>query len=252
MLPSRLFLPVLLLAGPALAEDLEAGRILEDARRRYRVENAIQTVEMTLVSRTGKERVRSFELELRRDGEVLRSYARFTAPSDVAGTQLVLVDHPDREDHQLLYLPALERVTRVAGKARSGSFMGSDFRYSDLELDAGDGASHALLREDDQTWVVRTTCGPDAAEHHFDTWVTKSDSLPRRVEWFDADGQLTRHMTVERVELRDGVPVPMESRMDDLKRGTSTRLEITSIDVNVPPERLPDEHFTAAFMERNG
>jgi outer membrane lipoprotein-sorting protein len=250
----KILLAALVLAWSSVvgAADRSAKEILEDARRRYRVENAVQTMKMTLVSRSGKERVRELEIKVRRDGDILSSYTRFLAPSDVAGTQLVLVDHPGQDDDQLLYLPALERVTRISGKARSGSFMGSDFRYSDFELDTGAGSTHALLEENAEWWVVETSCGPGEPDARFVTHVSRADSLPRRVEWFDDTGALTRRMTVEQVDVKDGVPVPTLSRMEDLKRETSTRLEITTIDLGVTAEQVPDEVFTTAYMERNG
>ncbi len=243
---------VLVWSSLAGAADRSAKEILQDARRKYRVENAVQTMTMTLVSRSGKERVRELEIKVRRDGETTSSYTRFVSPSDVAGTQLVLVDLPDQEDDQLLYLPALERVTRIAGKARSGSFMGSDFRYSDFELDTGEGSSHALLEEDAEWWVIETTCGPGEPDPRFVTHISKADSLPRKVEWFDKAGAVTRRMTVEQVDMKAGVPVPTLSRMEDIKRSTSTRLEITTIELGVTAEQVPDEVFTSAYMERNG
>ncbi len=227
-------------------------QILEDARRRYRVENAVQQVRMTLVSRSGKERTRELELKVRRDGDVVNSYTRFTSPSDVAGTQLVLVDHPDQEDDQLLYLPALERVTRIAGKARSGSFMGSDFRYSDFEFDERDGATHSMAEETPEFWVVETTMAPGSDWARYLTRISRADEIPRQVEYYDAQGTLVRRMTVEQVDMHDGVPVPTISRMEDLKRGTSTRMEITEVQVNITVDQLPDEVFTQAYMERNG
>jgi hypothetical protein len=243
---------VSLLARPLAAGEPTAAEVLLEARRRYRVENTAQTLRMTLVSRSGKERVRELELELRRDGEVLSAYTRFVSPPDVAGTQLVVVDHPDREDEQLLYLPALGRVTRIGSKARSGSFMGSDFRYADLELDAGEGASHTLLEQSQDWWVVETVPAPGGDAARFVTHISRGDSLPRRVEWYDQAGDLTRRMTVREVAEHDGVSVPIISVMEDLKRGSSTRLEILEIRLGLGPDELPDEHFTAAYMEGRG
>ncbi len=243
---------VLIWSSLAGAADRSAKEILTEARRKYRVENAVQTMKMTLVSKSGKERVRELEIKVRRDGDTLSSYTRFLSPSDVAGTQLVLVDLPDQEDDQLLYLPALERVTRIAGKARSGSFMGSDFRYSDFELDTGEGSSQTLLEENDEWWIIETTCGPKDPDTKFVTHISRADSLPRKVEWFDDSGAITRRMTVDQVDMKDGVPVPTISRMEDLKRSTSTQLHITEIDLGVTAEQVPDEVFTAAYMERNG
>ena len=116
------------------AHALTAEEIIDNARDVQQVNNGIQQMEMTLVSRNGSKRERKFEMRIRKDGEVVRSYVRFSHPSDVAGTQLVIVDNPDTVDEQLLYLPALKRTNRIAGKARKGSFMGSDFSFEDLAL----------------------------------------------------------------------------------------------------------------------
>jgi hypothetical protein len=40
--------------------------------------------------------------------------------------------------------------------------------------------------------------------------------------------------------------------MEDLQRGSSTILEITSIQLGLGPEALPDALFTAAYLERVG
>jgi hypothetical protein len=234
------------------AAEPSAEALLEEARARYRVQDASQTLRMTLESRSGSRRVRELEVMLRRDGPTLSSYTRVTSPPAVAGTQLLLVDHADRPDELLLWLPALRRVTPVRGRARDGAFMGSDFRYRDLELDAGEGASHRLVERTETSWVVETTCGPGAPEPRFVTRIDRADSLPRQVEWFDEQGQVTRRLTVERVELHDGVPVPMISRMEDLRRGSSTTLEITAIQLGLGPEALPDALFTAEYLERVG
>ncbi len=97
---------VLALAAWLLAADAHAAstpeQILDEARKAQRIDRSIQKIRMTLVSRGGAERVREFELRVRRDGDVLKSWTRFSHPSDVAGTQLVVVDNPDQVDDQLL------------------------------------------------------------------------------------------------------------------------------------------------------
>ena len=80
----------------------------------------VQKVRMVLVSRSGSERVREFETRVRRDGEVVKSWTRFSHPSDVAGTQLVLIDHPDQSDEQLLYLPALQLLDQLFAPSTTG------------------------------------------------------------------------------------------------------------------------------------
>jgi len=240
----------LLLVAPCVASATTPAEILEGARKAQKIDRSIQVVRMTLVSRGGAERVREFELRVRRDDDVLKSWTRFQHPSDVAGTQLVVVDHPDRVDEQLLYLPALKRVNRIAGKARSGSFMGSDFRFEDLELAGASDATATLVSEDATTWVLDAIPGADSSYGRLRMHVSRADYLPRKVEYFDKKGSAVKVLDVDEVVLDGDAALPKRSTMRDLKRGTSTRMEILSHRLNVPDEEIPDETFTAAWMER--
>ncbi len=252
-------LPCLLAAILTLALGADAGaadRSLDDivaqAQRSRQVDNSIQRVRMVLVSKTGGERVREFELRIRRDGEVVQSWTRFSQPSDVAGTQLVLVDRPDSADEQLLYLPALKRVTRIAGKARKGSFMGSDFSFEDLEVSAAAQATHTLAQETDRVWIVDSVPAGDSSYGRLRTTIRKSDELPEQIEFFDTAGVAIKVLRITETAKDGDVLLPIRSEMTDLKKGTSTRLEVLEHRLNVPPAEIPAETFTAAFMERNG
>jgi hypothetical protein len=254
MRAARALLPLLLaaLSWPAGAEEMDLDQILAEARETRQVENSIQKVRMVLVSRTGKERVREFEARVRRDGEVVKSWTRFSHPSDVAGTQLVLVDHPDAADEQLLYLPALKRVNRIAGRARSGSFMGSDFAFEDLEISGADDAKASLVSETDAHWVIDAVPGGDSSYGRVRFTVRKADKVPTTVEFFDATGAPLKRLTIEDTARAGDVVLPTRSTMEHLQKGTKTRLEVLEHRLNVPADEIPDATFTAAFMERSG
>lgn len=242
---------LLALTLSALAQQ-SAAEIIEQAKQTQKVDNSIQQIRMVLVSKNGAERVRELEMRIRRDEEVLSSYTRFSHPSDVSGTQLIVVDNPDSLDEQLLYLPALKRVQRIAGRARTGAFMGSDFAYEDLEISGVDEAVHALISEDAQNWVIDTTPGTDSSYSRIRTTVSKADYLPRKVEYFDKKGEALKVLTVEETAMDGETVIPVRSVMRNLQKGTSTRMEILEHQLNVSPEQIPDETFTASFMERNG
>ena len=237
-------------AAPAAAAT-DPREILERAEQGRKVDNSAQRVRMVLVSRAGAERVREFELKVRRDGEVLKSYTRFLSPADVAGTQLVVVDHPDTRDEQLMFMPALKRTTRVAGKARGGSFMGSDFAFEDLEVSAAKDATHTLVSEDSVAWVIDTVPNPESSYGRLRTTVRKSDALPVRVDYFDKAGKPLKSLEVTAVTVTDGVSFPKTSVMTHHVAGTKTRLEVLDSRKNLPASELPDALFTASWMERH-
>lgn len=239
------------LAFSAPASATTPDEILTKARAAQKVDRSIQSVRMVLVSKGGAERVREFELRVRRDDAVLKTWTRFTAPADVAGTQLVVVDHPDQADEMLLYMPALKRVNRIAGRARSGAFMGSDFRYEDLEMASAEDATATLVSEDATTWVLDAVPGEDSSYGRLRVHVARADFLPRKVEYFDKKGTALKVLEIQKVELDGEVPLPVLSVMTDLRRGTKTRLEVLQHRLNVPAEEIPDETFTAAWMERS-
>ncbi len=239
-----------LLLAPARAETAES--IIERARSVQRVENGIQTMEMVLVSRNGAERTRTFEMRVRKDGERVQSYVRFSKPADVAGTQLIMVDHPDSADEQLLYLPALKRTNRIAGKARKGAFMGSDFSYEDLEISDAADAQHVIVSEDENSWTIDTTPGSDSSYSRIQSVVSKTDYLPRMVKFYDGKGQHKKTLEVLETATDKGTVIPIRSVMRNEPRGTATRMNVSAWRLNVDASEIPAETFTVGFMERNG
>lgn len=236
--------------GPAAAAT-DPKAVLQAAEEGRRVDNSAQRLRMVLISKSGAERVREFELKVRRDGDVLRSYTRFLSPADVAGTQLVVVDQPDTRDEQLLFLPALHRTNRIAGKARSGSFMGSDFAFEDLEVSSTQDATHSLVSEDGVQWVIDTVPGPESSYGRLRTTVRRSDKLPVKVEFFDKKGAPLKILEVTEVMSQGATTFPKVSLMTHLQAGTRTRIEVMESRQNLPPAELPDELFTASWMERH-
>ena len=62
-----------------------------------------------------------------------KSVLRFTAPAEVKGVALLVVNHPDRASDQWMWTPAIERDRRIALQDRSTRFFGTDFSFEDLE-----------------------------------------------------------------------------------------------------------------------
>jgi hypothetical protein len=62
-----------------------------------------------------------------------KAVLRFTAPAEVKGVALLVVNHPDRASDQWMWTPALERDRRIALQDRSTRFFGTDFSFEDLE-----------------------------------------------------------------------------------------------------------------------
>lgn len=61
-----------------------------------------------------------------------KSLMEFQTPLDVKGTKFLTYEKIGENNDQWLYLPALKRVKRILSKNKSGSFMGSEFSYEDI------------------------------------------------------------------------------------------------------------------------
>ena len=245
-----LLLCFLLAIPPGFSETVE--EIIEGARDAQKVDRSIQQVRMTLVSRSGAERIREFEIRVRRDGDIISSYTRFSQPSDVAGTQMVMIDHPDSTDVQLLYLPAFQTVRTIAGNARRGAFMGSDFAYEDLEISNASESNPRLISESDSEWIIDTEPPDDSSYSRIRLHVDRSNYLPVRIEFFDRSGDPLKVLEVLEQTTSGDTVLPTRSRMTNLQRDTSTLMEIVEHQLNVSEEEIPETIFTQRYMEQNG
>ena len=62
-----------------------------------------------------------------------KAIIRFTAPAEVKGVAILMVNHPDRASDQWMWTPAIERDRRIALQDRRTRFFGTDFSFEDLE-----------------------------------------------------------------------------------------------------------------------
>lgn len=221
---SMMWFAFALLASPARSETVE--EIIDQARDAQKIDSSIQQARMTILSKNGTPRVREFSLIVRKDGDTIQSYTRFSSPSDVAGTQLLMIDNPDTNDEQLMYLPAFDKMKRIAGKARKGKFMGSDFAFEDLELSDASSSNPQLVSQSDTVWVIDTQPSGDSSYGRIRLHVSRSDYLPRIIEFFDHSDEAMKRLDVLRTDEVGGVVLPTHSRMRNLQSGTSTLLEV--------------------------
>jgi hypothetical protein len=241
----------ILLFFPMIAHASDPKEILEEAIAKQQVENSIQTLTMVLISKNGSTQERTMEIHIRKDDDALRSYTHFIDPPEIAGTQLLFVDHPHKDDPQLLYLPALKRVQRISGSKKNGSFLGSDFRFSDLELSLNDKETHTLLSEDDKNWVIQSIDPKDKQYSSWQTTISKRDHLPYTIEYYAKNGSLAKTFSIEETMILDDRLIPKVTQMTNHKKGSKTRLTIEKIEINLSEDKLPLERFTPQNLRAN-
>ena len=237
----------LLALGIAIAQPSTPKEILETAIEKRKFKNSYQELTMTLFAKNGAQKERSMQIYLQKDEDTLRSYTRFTAPADIKGTQLLFVDRPKQDDPQLLYLPALRRVQRISGRKKKGSFMGSDFQFSDLELSLSGTETHTLLSEDEQNWIIQSQDPQNKQYKHWITTISKTDYLPNKVEYYAKNGTHIKTLSIAETMSVDNQIIPKTTIMTNHKKGTKTQLQIQTIDIKT---EIDPDLFTPQQLEK--
>src|SRR5262249_13120223 len=109
-----------------LLQAADARQIVEEAQRRTR--SGSQHYEGTLQVIDAKTKITEKRWLYDRLGSHGDSKAvlRFTAPAEVKGVALLILNHPERASDQWMWTPAIARERRIALQDRSSRFFGTD------------------------------------------------------------------------------------------------------------------------------
>jgi hypothetical protein len=245
------------LLGPFERDASASGTPAEELARRmlehdvFGFEGARVRARLILTDAAGATQERAFDaLSKKQDGGLLESVVRFTAPSAVAGTAFLMIQHVGGEDEQYVYLSRMRTTRRIgAGGERGGSFMGSDFSYADLERKDLRDAAYALLDDDtigrDDCRRLEATPRSPSAYARIVVWVRERDAMPLRVQWFGADGQPVKTMFTRRIGTVAGHEVVSESHAESARTHHATDLVIDDITFDAG---IDDAEFTPAAL----
>ena len=175
-----------------------------------------------------------------------KSVLRFTAPADVKGVALLIVNHPDRASDQWMWTPALQRDRRIAFQDRSTRFFGTDFSYEDLEERDVEQFDYALEGEETidgaACWKIASTPRKTKSSQYTSSlvWVRKDTYVYQRIENF-IKGEAVRRLKYSKFEQVQGIWTARLLEMHDLRKNSRTLLTIDKLQYNVP---LRDESFS--------
>jgi outer membrane lipoprotein-sorting protein len=181
-----------------------------------------------------------------------KAILRFTAPAEVKGVALLVVNHPDRASDQWMWTPAIERDRRIALQDRSTRFFGTDFSFEDLEERDVNQFDYTILGEEPidgaACWKLQST--PKEAKSSQYTrsivWIRKDRYTFERFENYIKD-QVARRLTYSDYQNVEGIWTARQMEMADLRRGSRTRLTLDKLAYNVP---LKEEDFTLQALRR--
>jgi len=262
-LPSALALAAILVLPAAIAgaEDLTAREIMERVEDRDEGNPSIVDVEMTLIDKSGKQRLREIRAFGIDRGEDELQLLFFLSPADLKDTGFLTYDYDEsgKDDDQWLYLPALKKTKRIASSDRSGSFMGSDFSYADLTSRDLDQYDFTLMKETDvdgvRVWQIESV--PRTKQEIRETGYARSILFVRQdnfvvirsVGWLKKGGRL-KYMDIKTLEQIDGFWIGTEIHMTT-KKGDKTLHKTVLRNSNIRfRQQLDEDFFTVRQMEK--
>jgi hypothetical protein len=176
----------------------------------------------------------------------------FTAPADVKGVALLVINHPDRASDQWMWTPAIQRERRIAHQDRSSRFFGTDFSFEDLEERDLNQYDHTLLGEEEvdgqRTWRIEARPKKSRSSQYTRSivWIRKDNYTPVRIESYKGS-QLARRLNYRDIEKIQNIWTPRTLEMSDLERKSRTVLRLEKLEYNVP---MNEADFTVPALRR--
>jgi hypothetical protein len=237
----------LLVVAATVAQAQDPRQIIQEVQKRQHSNS--QRYEGTLeVTGTGN-RVATKRWVYQRLGDFGNSKAilRFTAPAEVKGVGLLIVNHPDRASDQWMWRPAIGRDQRIALQDRSTRFFGTDFSFEDLEERDVDQYEYKLLGEENGTWKIESRPRKSSQYTYSYFWIKKDNYTFVRIEGYNKKG-LVRTIDYQDYELVKGIWTARLTAVFDMTRNSRTTLKYDKVDYNLP---MKDDDFTLQALRRD-
>lgn len=197
---------------------------------RYAGEDGRSMARMQIFDRSGGQQQRQFVI-LRQDVQDLGEQnflVVFSRPADVRGTVLLVNKKMDRDDDRWLYLPALDLDKRISAGDKRTSFVGSDFFYEDISGRNPALDTHELIEESAERIVIKCTPKePQSVEFAYSmATIDPITFLPRKAEFFDAEGKPLRTIETLATATIQGHPTVVKSKASNHQTGGHTLMEL--------------------------
>jgi len=238
------FLAGVLLAATACAQD--ARQIIQEVQKRQGSKS--QRYEGTLEVRSSENHVTTKRWNYLRIGDFGNSKAmlRFTAPAEVKGVALLIVNHTDRASDQWMWRPSIGRDQRIALQDRSTRFFGTDFSFEDLEERDVDQFDFKLLGEENGMWKIESKPRKASQYTHSYQWVKKDNFTVVKIEAYTKKG-LARVIDYRDYEQIKGIWTAKTTEVLDVGRKSHTILRYDKVDFNIP---VKEDEFTLQALRR--
>lgn len=156
---------------------------------------------LKIYDQKGNLRQRTIETSGREFGDISKTVSRFLAPPEVRGTSVLIHDHSQKSTDMWIFLPATQKVRRVAAAERKAGFMGSEFTNGNMSKPD---LSEYNIRLIGSANLSGKECykielnGKNEGITRMDgfarqvSWIEKNTHLNLQTNYFDAKGKLLK------------------------------------------------------------
>ena len=252
---------LLLVIAPFVAAQ-SADEIMQKNDKRYTGDTQKSTSVLTLIDKKGNQRVRDLLLYSIDKKDVKKSLFFFQSPAEVKGTGYLSFDwdDPNKEDDSWLYLPALQKITRVAASDESGSFMGSDFSYADINGTDYEDYHYTIVKDSDPVdgadcWVIHSTPKDDSIVEktgYLDAtnWIRKDNYMQVKSIINVKKGKRIKYFQARDIKQIQGIWTALSLQMVTTQNGKKEHASVFTITDVKYNDALDDSLFDTQTLQR--
>jgi len=239
-----------LLIVSALAQD--ARQIVAESQKRAQSQSQQYEGTLEVVGASNKVSIKHWAYDRVGSFGTSKAILRFTAPPEVKGVALLIVNHPDRASDQWMWIPSLERDRRVSVQDRSTRFFGTDFSFEDLEERDVNQYDYKLLGEEtidgQPCWKIESKPKESKSSQYTSVVlaIRKDIYLAIQIENFTKD-KLIRRIHYSDIQQSDNIWTGRTVEVFDATRNSRTVLKLEKLRYNV---QLKDSDFTIEALRR--
>ena len=236
-------------------EDLTAEQIIKKIELNPKPNTSVTEVKLEISRyKRNKEKVKIREFtrfqKLYNSGKFKsKSIVRFYKPKIVKGAGLLSWVRKNGSTDQWIFLPKLKAAKEIKAKEKSKKFMGTDFRYEDLENRELGQDSLALIGHEyfDGSKCEVIMAYPNDLSFYFSRkiWINTSNWQITKIEFYIDEFQLEKTLILSDFIIKDEYITPglLSMTMEDSKNKT-----VMTIKSFKPDLGLKDEIFSESFL----
>jgi len=251
------------LAIPTAHAAISAKEVMAKNEEARRVKSMQSSAKLVTTGPSG-EKKKEFEWwrELTADSVHYNTLTRFRSPAEVRGEGILFQEKGPGETEVQLYLPAYKKIRRVESQQQSGSFMGSEFSYSDIATPKANDFTYKLVKEEPcpgetavKCFVVESIPATEEIKESTGTskslkWVRQDNFMDTRGEYWNEKGELWKRMeatNIKKVDVKENKWLAHQIKMENLKSGRATLLQFDEVKVN---QDIQDSIFSVQNLSR--